>query len=114
MMKKPTKKSSKKLKRVFEGSDAIKTFLAPGSMGFTPIVELPKNLNPIHKDGVRIFIKLMQFSPLSNIKSIPAYTMLAKLSDDNLRKIKNLVEYSSGNTALSLSILSRHLRICTR
>jgi len=98
-------------KKLFEGVDAVGSFLTPGALGFTPVVELPAALNPFHKDKVRIFIKLVQFVPLSNIKSLPAHTMLSNIPTQELSKIKNLVEYSSGNTVLSLTILARHFGI---
>ena len=66
---------SKKSKKIFEGEDAIKSFLMPGNTGLTPIVELPSSLNPFLKDKVRIFVKLVHSSPLGNIKSLPSYMM---------------------------------------
>jgi len=96
---------------VFSGEHALFSYLAPGSLGPTPLVELPEALNLYAKDKVRIFVKLMQFVPLSNIKSLPAYLMLWKIPAKKLTKIKNLVEYSSGNTVLSLSILSKYFGI---
>jgi len=98
-------------KKVFEGDNAIKDFLTPGSLGMTPVVELPESLNKFRGDGVRIFIKLMQFVPLGNIKSMPSWQMLSGMSKDELKNTKHLVEYSSGNTVLSLAILSRHFGI---
>jgi len=104
--------SKKLLKRkVFEGDKAIIDFLSPGALGFTPVVELPSSLNPFSKDKVRIFVKLLQFVPLSNIKSLPSYMMLEAIPKKELSKIKNLIEYSSGNTVLSLAILSKHFGI---
>ena len=98
-------------KKVFEGDDAIKNFLDPKSLGMVPLVELPQALNPFKKDKVRIFIKLMQFVPLYNIKSLPAWSMLSGLDNKKLESTKHLVEYSSGNTAMSLTILSKHFGI---
>lgn len=98
-------------KKIFEGEEAIASYLAPGSLGPTPVVELPSSINPLHKDGVRIFVKLVQFVPLFNIKSLPAYMMLDAIPKKELSKIKNLVEYSSGNTVLSLAILAKHFGI---
>ena len=86
-------------------------FLSPGALGFTPVVELPVELNPFTKDKVRIFVKLLQFVPLSNIKSLSSYVMLEAIPKKRLSKIKNLIEYSSGNTVLSLAILSKHFGI---
>jgi len=98
-------------KKVFGGDNAIKDFLTPGSLGMTPVVELPPSLNKFTKDGVRIFIKLMQFVPLGNIKSMPSWQMLSGMTKSELKDTKHLVEYSSGNTVLSLAILSRHFGI---
>ncbi len=98
-------------KKVFEGVNAMKDFLTPGSLGMTPVVELPPSLNKYAKDGVRIFIKLMQFVPLGNIKSMPSWSMLSLMDKETLKNTKHLVEYSSGNTVLSLAILSRHFGI---
>ncbi len=98
-------------KKVFEGDSAIKDFLTPGSLGVTPLVELPASVNKFKKDKVRIFVKLMQFVPLGNIKSMPSWQMLSGMTKDELKQTKHLVEYSSGNTVLSLAILSRHFGI---
>ena len=95
----------------FKGEEAVLDFLKPGALGPTPVVELPSSLNPFRRDGVRIFVKLMQFVPLFNIKSLPSYAMLSAVPKEKLGKIKNLVEYSSGNTVLSLAVLSRHFGI---
>ncbi|NVN96930.1 pyridoxal-phosphate dependent enzyme [Candidatus Nomurabacteria bacterium] len=98
-------------KKVFGGDNAIKDFLTPGSLGMTPVVELPESLNKFRGDKVRIFIKLMQFVPLGNIKSMPSWQMLSGMTKDEIKNTKHLVEYSSGNTVLSLAILSRHFGI---
>lgn len=98
-------------KNIFKGEKAIFNYLTPGSTGPTPIVELPLRLNPYLKDDVHIYIKLVQSVPLANIKSLPAWHMLSAISKKELKNIKHLVEYSSGNTALSLAILSRHFGI---
>lgn len=98
-------------KKVFEGEKALMDFLTPGSLGMTPVVELPPSLNKFTKDGVRIFVKLMQFVPLGNIKSMPSWQMLSTIPKNILNSTKHLVEYSSGNTVLSLAVLSRHFGI---
>jgi len=89
----------------------VTEFLTPGALGMTPVVELPPTLNKFAKDGVRIFVKLMQFVPLGNIKSMPSWQMLNSMDKKVLASTKHLVEYSSGNTVLSLAILSRHFGI---
>ena len=104
-------KSNKDNKKVFEGNGALASYLSPGTLGLTPMVELPSSLNPFSKDKIRIFIKLVQFVPLCNIKSLPAFTMLQNIPSKKLSKIKNLVEYSSGNTVLSLTIFAKHFGI---
>jgi len=101
----------KKNKKVFKGEDAILDFLNPNSFSMTPLVELPKQINHFQKDKVRIFIKLLQFVPLANIKSLSAWTMLSGLSKKITNSTKNLVEYSSGNTVFSLTILSKYFGI---
>lgn len=103
--------TNKANKKVFEGEKAIFNFLNPSSLGVIPLVELPSTLNPFKKDKVRIFIKLMQFVPLYNIKSLPSWSMLSGIPKKDIKNIKHLVEYSSGNTAMSLTILARHFGI---
>jgi len=101
------KKQQKSERKVFEGDDAVFDFLKPKSLGMTPLVELPKSVNHFKKDKVRIFIKLAEFVPLLNIKSLSSWQMLSDLSPTDLRSTKHLVEYSSGNTVFSLAILSK-------
>lgn len=100
-----------KNKKIYEGEDAIRSFLLPSNFGLTSVVELPKFLNPYKKDKVRIFVKLVHSAPLGNIKSLPSYMMLKNIPEKERVKIKNLVEYSSGNTALSMTILSQYFGI---
>ncbi|MFA6514956.1 MAG: pyridoxal-phosphate dependent enzyme [Candidatus Paceibacterota bacterium] len=102
-MKKPQKSN----KKIFEGESAIFDFLNPKSLGLTPLIELPKSLNHFKKDKVRIYIKLANFVPLLNIKSFSSWNMLSRISKEELKNTKHLVEYSSGNTVFSLAILSR-------
>src|ERR1700686_870436 len=96
---------------VFKGEQSIFNYLTPGTLGPTPVLELPGRLNPYLKDRVHIFIKLAQSVPLTNIKSLPSWYMLDAIPKKELEKIKNIVEYSSGNTVMSLAILSRHFGI---
>ncbi len=98
-------------KKIYEGENAIKSFLLPKNFGLTSIVELPEKLNPFKKDKVRIFVKLVHSAPLGNIKSLPSYVMLKNINKKEILKIKNLIEYSSGNTALSLTVLSQYFGI---
>ncbi|MCX6751321.1 MAG: pyridoxal-phosphate dependent enzyme [Candidatus Nomurabacteria bacterium] len=98
-------------KKIYEGESAVRSFLLPSNFGLTSIVELPSSLNPFKKDKVRIFVKLVHSAPLGNIKSLPSYVMLNNIPEKKRSRIKNLIEYSSGNTALSLTILAQYFGI---
>ncbi len=102
---------SKNKKNIFTGEKAIFDYLTPSAIGPTSIIELPSRLNPFLKEDVHIYIKLAENVPLANIKSLPSWYMLDAIPKKELKKIKNLVEYSSGNTAMSLAVLSRHFGI---
>lgn len=102
---------------VFEGVDGLRDYLTPGALGPTPLVELPASLNPFQDKHVRIFIKLATALPLGNIKSLPAWNMLETFIDEtsvpsSINPLpQSLIEYSSGNTALSLTILAPYFGI---
>lgn len=96
---------------LFTGPRAIFNYLHPGSCGPTPLIELPSSLNPYSPDKVRIFIKMMNQVPLGNTKSIPAWNMLDSLSPLQRQTTNHLVEYSSGNTVLSLTVLAPYFGI---
>ncbi|MFA6251121.1 MAG: pyridoxal-phosphate dependent enzyme [Candidatus Paceibacterota bacterium] len=105
------KNKQQKLNKVFEGEHAVFDFLNPEALNMTPIIELPDSLNNFKKDKVRIFIKLVNSSPLLNIKYFTAWQMLSGIPKDKRGSIKNLVEFSSGNTVFSLAILSKYFGI---
>lgn len=93
---------------VFSGENAIKEYLSPAYYQKTPLVELPADLNPYLSKGVHIFAKIMPLVPLMNIKSIPAYSMLAAAAArGDLNGVQTIIESSSGNTVLSLSVIAR-------
>ncbi len=95
-------------KSLFAGADALNKYLSPKNFASPPLVELPADLNPYRADGVRIFAKIMPLVPLMNIKSIPAYSMLSEAAQrGELAGVENIIESSSSNTVLSLSVLSR-------
>ncbi len=106
-MRKDTRKIQNRL-NVFSGSDAVKDFLNPDCNPPLPLVEVPARLNPFVADGVRIFAKLMNFLPLANVKSLPAYNMLLERERaGGLDSITSLIENSSGNTVFSLAVIGR-------
>ncbi len=90
---------------VFKGSHSVKNFLNPGKHPMLPLVELPEELNPFAKHNVRIFAKLMTFSPLANVKALPAFNMMQGLYErGELDKVDHIIESSSGNTVFSLAL----------
>ena len=48
----------------------------------------------------------MNFLPLANVKSLPAYNMLSEMPDNQKAK-KLIIENSSGNTVFSLAVIGR-------
>jgi cysteine synthase/rhodanese-related sulfurtransferase len=101
-------KPSPFLLNVFSGPDAVKDLLNPDCNPPLPLVEIPEYLNSFEKDGVRIFAKLMNFLPLANVKSLPAYNMLLEKENiGGLDGIHSLIENSSGNTVFSLAVIGR-------
>jgi cysteine synthase/rhodanese-related sulfurtransferase len=99
---------------VFKGKRAILDYLNPESKSYTPLVEIPEDLNPFYNDGVRIYAKLLNTLPLTNVKSIPAYNMLSEMKKKGqLDGVHTIIENSSGNTVLSLAVIGRLLGIPT-
>ncbi|KYK60051.1 cysteine synthase K/M:Cysteine synthase B [Drechmeria coniospora] len=70
---------------VFRGPDSVRNYFDPDSSPPLPLVEIPDSLNPYRRDGVRIYAKMIV---------VPG-------------KTKTIVEYSSGSTALSMSLVGR-------
>ncbi len=99
---------------VFAGENGLFDYLCPANYAPTPLVELPADLNPLRQDGVRIFAKMMPAVPLMNIKSIPAFSMLSKAAaNGRLDEVNRIIESSSGNTVLSLSVMAKLFGIDT-
>ena len=93
-------------KEYYSGATAIVDYLRPAANKYIPLVELPDSLNPyLRKYNIHIDAKLMNTLPLGNVKSLPAWQMLA--NNPNI-KSKHVVEASSGNTVMSLGILAPH------
>lgn len=98
----------KKKTNTWSGPNALKEFLMPGSY-MTPLVELPRALNPLAKKGVRIYAKLLYLLPLLNVKSLMASSMLeAARKAGALKGVHTVVENSSGNTGISLAIDAKY------
>lgn len=93
---------------VFLGNDALKNYLCPSNYTVTPLVELPPELNPFANDGVKLLAKVVPLVPLMNIKSIPAFSMLKKADErGELKDVERIIESSSSNTVLSLSVMAK-------
>jgi cysteine synthase/rhodanese-related sulfurtransferase len=105
---------SEKVRNVFTGETAVLDFLDPDKAPYTPLVEIPSHLNPYRKNGVRIYAKLMNTLPLTNVKSLPALNMLLEAKHKGvLENVDTVIENSSGNTVLSLAVIARILGIPT-
>lgn len=97
---------------IFEGKNAISDFLNPDMNQLTPLVELNQDLNSFYKYNVRIFAKLQNRLPLDNIKMLAARNMLEEAEKKGkLQNVHSLIEYSSGNTILSLAVVARQMNI---
>ena len=106
---------------VYKGQDSVKKYFDPESAPPLPLVEIPDSLNPYRQDGVRIYAKMMTMHPANNVKAMPgtrvilSYLRLSNIGTAlNLLnncvvpgKTKTVVEYSSGSTVLSMSLISR-------
>ncbi|PYI12023.1 tryptophan synthase beta subunit-like PLP-dependent enzyme [Aspergillus sclerotiicarbonarius CBS 121057] len=90
---------------VYFGPDALKKYFDPDSQPPLPLVELPERLNPYHQDGVRIYAKMMTMHPANNVKAMPAMNMLESAVVPG--RTKTIVEYSSGSTVISMSMIAR-------
>ncbi|RBR11659.1 uncharacterized protein FIESC28_08886 [Fusarium coffeatum] len=90
---------------VYKGQDSVKKYFDPESAPPLPLVEIPDSLNPYRQDGVRIYAKMMTMHPANNVKAMPALNLLNNCVVPG--KTKTVVEYSSGSTVLSMSLISR-------
>ncbi|KAI1066610.1 hypothetical protein LB507_011079 [Fusarium sp. FIESC RH6] len=90
---------------VYKGQDSVKKYFDPESAPPLPLVEIPDSLNPYRQDGVRIYAKMMTMHPANNVKAMPALNLLNNCVVPG--KTKAVVEYSSGSTVLSMSLISR-------
>lgn len=104
----PVREKAGLAESVFAGEDALQKYLSPANYPAAPLVELPADLNPYREKGVRLFAKMMPLVPLMNIKSIPAFSMLQQAAErGDLDGVQNIIESSSSNTVLSLSVIAK-------
>ncbi|KAF2141920.1 uncharacterized protein K452DRAFT_227743 [Aplosporella prunicola CBS 121167] len=89
---------------VYSGEDSLKQYFNPDCQPPLPLVEIPGCLNPYRQDGVRIYAKMMTMLPANNVKSLPALNML---STNVSEKTEKIIEYSSGSTVISMSLIGR-------
>ncbi|KAJ6446503.1 cysteine synthase B [Purpureocillium lavendulum] len=92
---------------VYKGPDSLRNYFDPESSPPLPLVEVPDCLNPYRQDGVRIYAKMMSMHPANNVKSMPALNLLNNSIVPG--KTETVVEYSSGSTVLSMSLIARAL-----
>ncbi|POS81270.1 cysteine synthase A [Diaporthe helianthi] len=91
---------------VYRGPESLRDYFDPDKQPMIPMVELPRKLNPFYEDGVRIYAKMMSTLPANNVKSLPALNMLQNAVKPDT---KTIVEYSSGSTVISMSLIARAL-----
>ncbi|KAG9091149.1 hypothetical protein FS749_016768 [Ceratobasidium sp. UAMH 11750] len=96
---------------VFSGKSALVDYYNPDCNPPLPLVELPEH--PFVEDGVRIYAKMMTALPAGNVKALPALNMLLRGREQEsiTADTRKIVEYSSGNTVISLSIIANILGI---
>lgn len=121
-------------RNVYLGPDSMKKYLDPDCQPPLPLVELPQCLNPYYEDSVRIYAKMMTMHPANNVKAMPGTYpvtvgemascllfegteggshVLRELALNMLessvvpQKTKTIIEYSSGSTVISMSMIAR-------
>ncbi|GJN77383.1 hypothetical protein PLIIFM63780_000873 [Purpureocillium lilacinum] len=92
---------------VYKGPHSLRDYFDPESSPPLPLVEVPDCLNPYRQDGIRIYAKMMSMHPANNVKSMPALNLLSNSIVPG--KTETVVEYSSGSTVLSMSLIARAL-----
>ncbi|KAH9986979.1 tryptophan synthase beta subunit-like PLP-dependent enzyme [Xylariaceae sp. FL0662B] len=90
---------------VYKGPNSVREYFDPDVGPPLPLVEIPERLNPYRQDGVRIYAKMMTMHPANNVKSMPALNLLENTVVP--QETKTIIEYSSGSTVISMSLISR-------
>ncbi|KAG8740674.1 hypothetical protein FRC10_004052 [Ceratobasidium sp. 414] len=95
----------------FSGKSALVDYYNPDCNPPPPLVELPDH--PFVEDGVRIYAKMMTALPAGNVKALPALNILLRGREQEsiTSNTHKIIEYSSGNTVISLSIIANILGI---
>ena len=76
------------------------------AIGNTPLIEITE-LNP-HNPRARILAKFEGANPGGSVKDRPAYYMIKKAEESGeLTKGKTIIEATSGNTGIALSMIGR-------
>ncbi|KAJ5175338.1 uncharacterized protein N7482_001215 [Penicillium canariense] len=100
-------------RNVYFGPDSLKKYFDPDCQPPLPLVELPEHLNPFFHDGVRIYAKMMTMHPANNVKAMPAAKVNGRSALNMLEssvvpnKTNTIIEYSSGSTVISMSMIAR-------
>ncbi|CAH0022481.1 unnamed protein product [Clonostachys rhizophaga] len=92
---------------VFKGPESMRSYFDPDFAPPLPLVEIPDRLNPLRKNGVRIYAKMMTALPCQNVKNLPALNMLLQAGLE--AEGKTIVECSSGSTVISVAMCARVL-----
>lgn len=108
---------------VYRGPNSVRDYFDPDSAPPLPLVEIPEGLNPYRGDGVRIYAKMMTMHPANNVKAMPGTCCQMNFHTNhdidsvaalNLleksvvpEKTNTIIEYSSGSTVISMSLISR-------
>ncbi|KAJ5090565.1 hypothetical protein N7532_009249 [Penicillium argentinense] len=103
----PAPKTMANEKNVYFGTDSLKKYFDPDCQPPLPLVELPEHLNPFYHDGIRIYAKMMTMHPANNVKSMPAPALNMLESSVEPNKTNTIIEYSSGSTVISMSMIAR-------
>lgn len=108
-------------RNVYLGPDALRKYFDPDCQPPLPLIEIPGSLNPFAADGVKIYAKMMSMHPANNVKALPGksltpdcLTRYSNFAAMNMLeravapgKTNTVVEYSSGSTVISMSMVSR-------
>ncbi|KAL1856307.1 hypothetical protein Daus18300_010792 [Diaporthe australafricana] len=96
--------TARNINNVYKGTDSLRNYFDPDQQPRIPMVEIPRKLNPFYEDEVRIYVKMMSTLPANNVKALPALNML----QNSVRpETKTIVEYISGLTVISMSVIAR-------